>query len=382
LKLTLRDNIISLAATMLFGISLQAQQFTTIYSFSNTPDGGALDSGVLLDPAGNIYGTTTIGGANGCGAVYEIDSKGNEQILHSFTECSNTTASPDSSLIRHQSGNLYGTAYGAGPSFLGNVFKIDASGNYQPIYDFLPTHDGRHPYAGLVQDSAGNLYGATRRGGSKNVGIVFKIDAAGVETVLHDFTGGADGAIPFGTPIRDSNGNLYGTTSRGGMGFGFGTIYKIDATGQFTTLHTFAGGAQGGRPLAGLVRDSAGNLYGVTSNLGPSEHNGTLFKLDSAGKLTILHNFDAGGGRWPMGGLVRDSAGNLFGTCFEGGSYNAGTVFMFSATGVFRMLHEFNVFDGENPQGALTMDDSGILYGTTNVGGLGHWGTVFKISKH
>src|SRR5215471_4093951 len=316
---------------MLFGISLQAQQFTTIYSFSNTPDGGALDSGVLLDPAGNIYGTTTIGGANGCGAVYEIDSKGNEQILHSFTECSNTTASPDSSLIRDQSGNLYVTAYGAGPSFLGNVFKIDASGNYQPIYDFLPTHDGRHPYAGLVQDSAGNLYGATRRGGSKNVGIVFKIDAAGVETVLHDFTGGADGAIPFGTPIRDSNGNLYGTTSRGGMGFGFGTIYKIDATGQFTTLHTFAGGAQGDRPLAGLVRDSAGNL---------------------------------------------------FGTCFEGGSYNAGTVFMFSATGVFRMLHEFNVFDGENPQGALTMDDSGILYGTTNVGGLGHWGTVFKISKH
>lgn len=383
MKSSPHDVIIVLAVTMLFSVAGEAQRFRTIYSFKGTPDGAGVFSGVVLDPEGNIYGTNIGGGAIDCGALYEIDTNGNEHILHSFTECPiGHTASPDSRLIRDEEGNLYGTAWDAGFGLVGNVFKIDASGNYHSIYDFHRVHDGRHPYAGLSRDSAGNLYGTTNRGGSKNVGIVFKIDPAGNETVLHDFTGGDDGAIPWGTVIRDSDGNLYGTTSRGGAGFGYGTIYKIDVAGQFTILYTFPGGAQGGRPLAGLVRDSAGNLYGVTSDLGSNEHNGTIFKLDSTGTLTTLHNFDGTDGRGPVGGLARDSAGNLYGTCLVGGLYDGGTVFMFSATGEFRVLHQFhNSSDGRNPQGALTLDGSGNLYGTTYLGGIGPWGTVFKISR-
>jgi uncharacterized repeat protein (TIGR03803 family) len=369
------------AAAIVLAAAVQAQTFTTIYSFTGplSHDGGAVASGVVLDAAGNIYGTTTVGGANDCGAVYQIDSTGLEQILHSFIECGRTTASPDGRLVIDRAGNLYGTAYGAGGAEDGNVFEIDVTGNYHSLYDFRPSLDGRHPYAGLARDAAGNLYGTTLRGGSLNLGIVFVVDASGHETVLHDFTGGSDGAVPFGTVIRDSAGNLYGTTSQGGSGFG--TVFKIDSSGQFTTFYTFAGGAQGGRPLAGLVRDSAGNLYGVTSNYGDNAHFGVLFMLDPAANFTVLHNFDQGGGHDPVGGLARDSDGNLYGTAIQGGASNLGTVFMFSSTGKFRVLHEFSGSDGENPQGAVTLDSSGNLYGTTYFGGPGRWGTVFKISK-
>jgi uncharacterized repeat protein (TIGR03803 family) len=373
--------LLAVAAAMVLAAAVQAQTFTTIYSFAGplTQDGGAVASGVVLDPAGNVYGTTTVGGASNCGAVYQIDSTGHEQILHSFIECGHTTASPDGRLVLDHAGNLWGTAYGAGGAEDGNVFEIDASGTYHSFYEFKPSHDGRHPYAGLARDAAGNLYGTTLRGGSLNLGIVFVVDAAGHETVLHDFTGGSDGAVPFGTVIRDSAGNLYGTTSQGGAGFG--TVYKIDSAGQFTMFYTFAGGAEGGRPFAGLIRDSAGNLYGVTSNFGDSSHFGVLFMLDPAANFTVLHNFDQGGGHNPVGGLARDSDGNLYGTAIGGGASNFGTVFIFSSTGKFRVLHEFNGSDGENPQGAVTLDSAGNLYGTTYFGGPGRWGTVFKISR-
>ena len=206
------------------------------------------------------------------------------------------------------------------------------------------------------------------------------MDPAGNETILHDFTGGADGGVPYGNLIRDSAGTLYGTTSKGGSGFG--TVFKIDAGGQFTTLHTFAGGAEGGRPFAGVIRDEAGNLYGVAANAGDGQHFGVVFKLDSAGQYTVLHNFDqGGGGRHPVGGLARDASGNLYGTCIGGGDSDQGTVFMMTSRGKFKLLHTFSGRDGSYPQGRVTLDGSGNVYGTTYGGGFfNFWGTVFKVT--
>ena len=367
-------------ALLLAGVA-HSQTFTTVYSFrgSGANDAGAIASGVVIDPDGNLYGTGTIGGTDDCGAVYKIDAAGNESVLYSFTGCVYITDSPSGRLIRDQAGNLYGTAEGGGLRQWGAVFKVDQGGTVSPIYNFRGKPDGNHPYAGLSRDAAGNLYGATLYGGAFGFGTVFVLDAAGNETVLHDFTGRADGANPWGNVIRDANRNLYGTTSQGGAGFG--TVYKIDSAGQFTTLYTFAGGTDGGRPLAGLVRDSAGNLYGTTSGVGESPFHGTVFMLDPAGNETVLHNFGEGGGKNPVAGLARDSSGNLYGTAIRGGDFDLGTVFMLTAAGKFKVLHEFNGSDGKNPQGCITLDGYGNLYGTTYIGGPGGWGTVFKISR-
>ena len=365
----------------LFNSPAHAQTFTMIYSFRGPglSDGGALAAGVVLDPAGNLYGTTTVGGSKDCGTVYKIDATGNESIIYDFPQCGGITGSPDGRLIRDKAGNLYGTAYAGGGLGFGSVFAIDPAGAFTSLYAFQAIPDGRYPYAGVSRDGAGNLYGVTTRGGTFNLGTVFIIDNQGKETVLHDFTGGTDGAVPYGDVIRDSSGNLYGTASQGGTGFG--TLYKIDAAGQFTTLYAFAGGAAGARPFAGLVRDSAGNLYGTTSNYGDNAHQGTIFKLDTAGSETVLYNFDQGGGRNPVAGLARDSSGNLYGTALSGGDFGWGTVFVLRSTGNFKVLHHFTGRDGENPQGRVTLDGSGNLYGTTYFGGPSGWGTVFKIGK-
>jgi uncharacterized repeat protein (TIGR03803 family) len=174
--------------------------------------------------------------------------------------------------------------------------------------------DGQIPQAGVIGDSAGNLYGTTKYGGASNAGVVFKLDKTG-ETVLYSFTGGADGDQPGAGVIRDSAGNLYGTTSAGGT-FGYGVVYKLDTTGKYTVLYSFKGGADGANPFAGLVRDSAGNLYGTTycggtgSSAGCVTGAGVVYKLDTSGTETVLHGFTGGAdGANPYSGVVRDEAG-------------------------------------------------------------------------
>ena len=192
-----------------------------------------------------------------------------------------------------------------------------------------------------MPDSAGNLYGTTPYGGdltcpigSLGCGAVFELSKSGQETVLHTFTGGTDGAFPlYESLIRDSAGNLYGTTLYGGdlscnsYGYGCGVVFKLSPAGEETVLHTFAGGADGEGPVAGLVQDSSGNLYGTTA--GGGAHNyGTVFKIDASGNETVLFNFNGErSGFEPIGTLLLDKAGNLYGTTNEGGAANAGVVF-------------------------------------------------------
>jgi uncharacterized repeat protein (TIGR03803 family) len=209
---------------------------------------------------------------------------------------------------------------------------------YTVLHSFAgPPTDGSNPFdsGSLVRGSAGNLYGTTTFGGASGKGVVFKVDPTGMETVLYSFTGGADGASPSAGLIRDKEGNLYGATAYGGdlsafFGLGCGVVFKLDSSGNETVLYTFTCGADGlqdgSQPRAVLVRDKAGNLYGTTEAGGTFGY-GMVFKLDRTGKETVLHTFTGADGLQVDAGLIRDAEGNLYGTTVGGGASGDGVVF-------------------------------------------------------
>jgi uncharacterized repeat protein (TIGR03803 family) len=229
--------------------------------------------------------------------------------------------------VRDAAGNLYGTTELGGTFDDGTVFRIDPSGAETVLYSFAGSSDGEWPTGGLVRDKKGNLYGTTELGGADNVGTVFMLDSAGQETVMHSFGAGSDGAIPFAGLAHDAAGNLYGATQSGGA-HNYGAVFTISrATGQESVLYSFAGApGDGSSPYATLVVDAKGNLYGTTWNGGAND-DGTVFKLDPAGDETLLHSFAGSDGRQIYGGLVLDAAGNLYGTALLGGINDNGTVF-------------------------------------------------------
>jgi uncharacterized repeat protein (TIGR03803 family) len=193
------------------------------------------------------------------------------------------------------------------------------------LYNFAGSSDGGDPYATLIRDAAGNLYSTVDYGGTSFAGAVFKVAPNGTETVLYSFTGGADGAYPFSPVVRDGAGNLYGTTSMGGSS-NAGVVFKVDPGGTETVLHSFTGGADESYPFGGLLRDKAGNLYGTTSQ-GGSSNDGVLFKISPRGKETILHTFTGStkDGRYPSyTSLLMDAQGNLYGVTEEAGRRTAG----------------------------------------------------------
>ena len=360
----------------------QAPTFTILHSFTNSPDAAGPFAAMIIDKAGNLYGTTNVGGAfpSPGGAVFKTDTSGNETVLYSFTGGSDGCR-PQAALLRDQAGNLYGTttACGTYPS-LGTLFKLDSFGNLAVLHSFTCS-DGFGPGGPpLVMDTAGNLYGTTP-GNLDNgcgFGTVFKLDTLGNYTVLHSFTGGSDGGSPSGV-IIDAAGNLYGATS--------GTIFRIDTSGNFTAL---CGGCGGGP----LLRDQAGNLYGTTSSGGgaPPGFGGTVFKLDTSGNVTVLYNYASLSN---PSALIMDKAGNIYGVTGFGGSFNCsptnsfgcGTVFELDTSGNYTVLHSFTGgSDGEFPGGGLVMDTTGNLYGTASGGGVfssncpGGCGTVFKLT--
>ena len=252
-----------------------------IHTFLGEPDrdGANPEAGLIRDKTGNLYGTTSSGGGGscpngGCGTVFKV-SKGKESVLYSFSgpDGAGPRSWPDSRFkrksLRHYL--FWRRDWLRGPG-CGVVFEVDSTGKESVLYSFTGRADGEAPLAGLVRDSTGHLYGTTFAGGASNAGTVFKLNKAGKETVLYSFMDGADGAGPEAGLIRDSAGNLYGTTAYGGGGTacsgGCGTVFKLDTTGHETLLHSFAGGADGALPEADLVQDSAGNLYGTTYNGG------------------------------------------------------------------------------------------------------------------
>jgi uncharacterized repeat protein (TIGR03803 family) len=288
-------------------------------------------------------------------------------VLHRFKGSPTDGAQPVSGLIRDSAGNLYGTTSVGGPSTgatnAGVVFKLDKTGE-TVLHSFTGGADGASPTAGVIQDSAGNLYGTTRYGGSSSrcsygCGVVFKLDTTGTETVLYSFTGGADGDAPNAGVIRDSAGNFHGTTYTGGIvthscSSGCGVVFKLDTTGTETVVHRFGGPTDGANPTAGLIGDSAGNLYGTTYNGGASGA-GVVFKLDTTGTATVLYNFTGKADGGNPSGVIRDSAGNLYGTTSAGGivnqtcTFGCGVVFKLDTTGTETAPRRSNPRPGWQP---------------------------------
>jgi uncharacterized repeat protein (TIGR03803 family) len=312
-----------------------------LYTFTGGADGGLPYAGLIRDAGGNLYGTTFEGGdlsgcyGSGCGVVFKLDPAGNETVLYTFTGGADG-ANPAAGLIRDAAGDFYGTTENGGTYQYGAVFKLDPAGNETALYTFTGGIDGASPAASLIRDAAGNLYGTAAGGGNPTgecpygCGVVFKLDPAGNETVLRSFTGGTDGGFPYAGLILDAAGNLYGTTNQGGTpngcgGNGCGVVFKLDPAGNETVLHSFTGGAGGAILRASLIRDPAGNLYGTTAYDGAHNY-GMLFGLRPNGQETAPHSFTGTDGAYPMATLLSYKRAP-YGTTTEGGTSGGGVVF-------------------------------------------------------
>jgi uncharacterized repeat protein (TIGR03803 family) len=316
---------------------------TVLYNFMGSFDPGDNPSPSVLtrDSEGNLYGTTTYGGPpHFFGTVFKLTPSGNEETLHTF-EAGEDGYYPVSGVTIDSAGNLYGTtSYGGGVNCgetgCGVIYKVTPSGSETILYSFTGGTDGAFPDARPILDAAGNLYGTATSGGdldctllSGGCGTVWKLDTFGNLSVLYSFTGGTDGAFPEAGLVMDSSGNLYGDNFYGGnlscgADFGCGVVFEVAFSGNFTVLHAFAGGSNDGQyPVAALLRDSNGNLYGTTVEAGDLSCSlndgygcGVVFKLDSSGNETILPAFTAGttDGESPKSALISGSKGNLYGT--------------------------------------------------------------------
>ena len=310
-----------------------------------------------------------------------------ETVLYTFLG-GEDGATPLAGLVRDAKGNLYGTTSNGGTYNVGTVFKVSPDGTEKVLHTFTGGVDGGSPQASLILDSVGNLYGTSSFGGTFGSGNVFKVTPSGTEIVLYSFKNGTDGASPLASLIRDANGNLYGTTFSGGTS-SRGTVFEVTSNGKERVLYNFTGGTDGGSPWGGLLK-VGGVLYGTTEGDGTGY--GTTFSLTLSGKETVLHSFTgASDGESPEGNLVRDKSGNLYGVTFLGGSSTGnsqcpggcGTLYEVSPSGVTTVIYNFGASgDAAHSYSGVVMDSSGNLYGASVSGGSStcDCGTVFEIS--
>jgi uncharacterized repeat protein (TIGR03803 family) len=404
--------VLSLTAVALFALSTSAmsQTFQVLHSFKGGQGDGSYPSNPpLLSPNGGIVGATLAGGAditgcgsNGCGTVFEL-TKGyghwKDSLLYSFSSTTGSFFDPVGPLTMDAAGNIYGTQAVGGDASCscGTVYELVFSGGVwteNVLHEFGGgLTDGAQPESGLVQDSAGNLYGTTvSGGGSGNGGTVFELapnSSGGWNySLIYQFnTTTYDGTTPSGPLMIDSVGNVYGTTIAGGN-YGWGTVFRLspnDGTWTETILFNFPLDYGSGPNPTGVVADAAGNLYGTTAN-GGAYAVGTIYKLTPSVGLwnrTVLHTFSGGAdGAYPASHLVIDSSGTLYGTCNGGGTFGYGNVYkMASVNDKWREtpLHQFKKTDGASPYPGVVLDTLGDIYGVTNIGGLYGYGVVFEI---
>lgn len=391
--LTVSAAAITLLMTLFVGRA-QAQTLAVLHNFTGGQDGSTPYAGVTMGGGGNLYGTTA-GGAYGYGAVYRLKHNGSGSTLtplYSFSGGSDgayasarVTIGPD--------GSLYGTTSYGGEGY-GVVFNLLPPA--QPcksvlctwtetvLHTFMGRSDGAYPgYGDLLFDQAGNLYGTTTGDTGVNAGTVFKLARSSggwTQTVLYRFTNGEE---PYAGVIFDNAGNLYGTTVSGGNGNG--TVYELTPSGSNWVEHmiyAFQGGSEGAAPFGGLAFDASGNLYGTTTGSG-----GTVYELQPSGgswTFTLLHNFNAYLG--PYSKPTLDAAGNVYGTVFGNGAGDGGRVFKLTPSGsgwTETDLVDFDGNDGFTPIGSVVVDANGNLFGTTSRGGTGcidGCGVVWRIN--
>ena len=333
---------------------------TVLHAFGGGPapgsDGAAPHSGLVQGTDGDFYGTTRLGGPINAGTVFRMTPSGAVTILHSFAGIFSQGALgadgayPTGALVQGTDGDFYGTT-SAGPSLFGapwpdsgpgTIFKISSSGTFTLLHTFNGTTEGGSPRGALLQARDGNFYGTTLYGGNASCtngcGTVFRMTPGGALTVLHAFTAGTDGANPYSGLIQGTDGNLYGTTLRGGgtgcTGTGCGTVFKITPTGAVTILHAFQAGRDGAWPYAALIQATDGCFYGTTLGggefIGEFRNYGTLFRMTPLGTVTILHVFNSLDGTYPAAPLIQAADGNLYGTTVSGRIPQTGIVFRFS----------------------------------------------------
>jgi uncharacterized repeat protein (TIGR03803 family) len=341
-------SIVAVLVVTLFVTGSASAQEPVLHSF-NYNDGDEPIAGVILDASGNLYGTTFYGGAFGNGTVFRLtpDAGGwRDTVLYSFNGDGGGGFWANTRLIFDGAGNLYGTTFFGGAFGTGTVFELspaeDGTWSERTLHSFA-SHggDGAYPHAGLTLDSSGNLYGTTSSGGA-GYGTVFELTPASggtwTETVLLSFSAGG-GANPYSSLVLDASGNLYGTTASGGKSSacrdGCGTVFELSAHEHWAekVIHTFDN-TDGANPYGGLIFDGSGNLYGTTSQ-GAEGNFGTVFELSPAPggwRLKTLHNFNSNGtdGYNSSATLIFDTAGNLYGTTLSGGAHGQGTVFELS----------------------------------------------------
>jgi uncharacterized repeat protein (TIGR03803 family) len=376
-----------------------------VHNFQGGSDGESPYAGLIEAKSGNMVGTTSGGGGNGCagtgcGTVFELAPDGTETVLYAFQGGSDG-AGPSGLLLQDASGDVYGATGSGGNSGWGTVFKLAANGTENVLYAFQGGRDGLIPQGGLIADKSGNLYGTTEEGGFYNnsacsefgCGTVFEVQPNGTKTTLYVFQGGSDGQWPDAGVTADASGNLYGTTSSGGScninPGGCGTVFKIAQGGTKTVVYTFQG-SDGYMPLAGLISDHDGNLYGTTYVGGDY---GNVYEVSPGGTETVLYAFKGGtDGANPEASLVMDKAGNLYGTTTKGGNtrcsnhQGCGTVFELTHGGKEKALYVFTQSHGQfphglNPMAGLLLGKKGTLYGTTPTGGTSNDGVVFSIKN-
>jgi len=370
--------------------------FRIIHYFENQP-ASSPESAMVFDKAGNLYGTTDFSapdscGDAGCGTFFMFNPGTQTHRLYHFK--SPIGNRPAGGLTFDSKGNLYGTTYLGGRFMAGNVYQMTASGE-KVIYTFGQSGDADGPMSPLVFDANGNMYSITAYGGANFQGAIFELQPTQngwKESVIYSFTGGLDGGGGTGNLAIDANGNIYGTTTSGGS-FDKGVIFQLaPSQGSWTetVLYHFTGGPDGEYPWGGVILDSTGNLYGTTSFGGLSSCDGgygcgTVFQLaPSSGswQFNVLHTFNLSDGGFPSAPLTMDASGNLYGTGTGGGDNNDGVVFKVSQSGGIwteTVLHIFNGKDGELPYGGVVLDPQGVIYGTAAYGGHG-FGIVFSIT--
>jgi uncharacterized repeat protein (TIGR03803 family) len=415
----------ALIAILVMGPDAAAQTEKILHGFSNNGLGESPYMGLVLDGAGNLYGTTGAAGDYGAGTVFELSPNGSggwtQKVLHQFGNGTDGQSPWGGNLLIDSSGNLYGTTRYGGTSLCdsynpvgcGTVFELvhNSDGSYteKVLHNFGGGTDedgpnGYHPYGGLTMDAVGNLYGTTLYGGTYGGtagfgGVVFELSQSGgnwSEELLWSFGSTGDGSFPQCAPVLDKAGNLYGTTESGNVNSAGGIVFELSPGANGWTeniIFQFDVGdnpVTGNSPQAGVVSDANGNLYGTTGYGGPY-YRGDVFELSpsegGSWTETVLHTFGYGDGNTPDSGVILDAAGNVYGTTFMGGKGGAGTVYELSpaAGGLWTetILHDFRttVSDGNFPETSLVMDSHGNLYGTTTTGGTGNEGTVFEVTR-
>ncbi len=378
-----------------------SQTYSVIYNFPGDAGGATPYAGPTLDQFGNLYGSTYLGGTYANGSVYRLTFNGSSWMytsLYSFFGTPDGSGPAFGSVAIGPDSRLYGTTEGGG--VFGTVWSVQpaattcSSANClwkdTVLHRFGSGQDGSQPIGGATVDAAGNVYGTLNLGGAYGNGAVFEATRNGqtwTETLLYSFTGGTDAVNPVAGVTLDASGNLYGTSSFGGAN-GVGAIYKLTHSGSGWTesvIYNFQGGSDGQNPVGGVILDQAGNLYGTTFD-GGDNGGGTVYELSPSRQgwtFTTLYSFTGGYGG-PYNDLTWDASGNLYGTANGDGAFGLGSVFRLTHGDngwTMTDLHDFaGGNDGASPYGAVAVDAHGDVFGTASVGGTDNQGVAWEIT--